>query len=315
MHRVTKQTLLFLHIPKSAGTTLASCLTDNYYNYEYVEAKVSQYERMQRFYEGDIFYYPEGFYKDPLKDLPAHMIPFLNQPDLRVVTGHFSYGIHKHIQAEAKYITILRDPVERVVSLYYHLLNTEIINKGISLELFLEGIPSDGWLVNLTDWFPVKPKFTENEIRECSRCMLDNDQTRRISGMEPPFGNCNESIFRLACQNIAERFILVGLTERFDESLLMLSHKLGWEKVRYVPKLKNRAKPNLTALPQHLLSKIEQLNYWDRKLYEYASKLFENNIKALGPDFKDKISQFSQSNKKYIENNEAKGWDIGVDGT
>jgi hypothetical protein len=133
--------------------------------------------------------------------------------------------------------------------------------------------------------------------------------------MEPPFGKCDESIFRLACQNITERFILVGLTEKFDESLLMLSHTLGWEKVRYVPKLTNRAKPSLTALPQHLLSKIEQLNYWDRKLYEFASKLFENNIEALGPDFKDKITQFSQSNKKYIENNDAKGWDLGVGGT
>lgn len=308
------QTLLFLHIPKSAGTTLASCLTDNYYNKDYSEAKTFPYENLQKFYEGDIFYYPQGFYKDPLKTLPDHLISILNQPNLRVVTGHFSYGIHNYVQSESKYVTMLRDPVERVISLYYHLLTTNMIGKQVSLEQFLEGIPVDQWLLNLSDWYPVKLEIDEYEIRECSKRMVDNDQTRRVSGMEPPFGECDEAMFRQACQNITEGFTLVGLTEKFDESLLMLTHVLGWKReVHYVPKLKNKAKPHTKEIPAHLLEKIEELNHWDRKLYEFASERFDHTIKMLGPGFLEKVSQFSTTNKNFVETNDAaRDWDIDV---
>lgn len=309
-----KQTILFLHIPKSAGTTLTTCLTENYYNKEDAVVDASPNERLRKFYEGGIFYYPEGFYKSPAENVPDYSIPFLSQPGLQVVTGHFSYGVHKHIQSESGYITMLRDPVERVISLYYHLLATNMISEQISLDKFLDGVPIDGWLEDLADWYPVKPLYDENEIRRCSMCIVDNDQTRRISGMEPPFGECDEAMFEQACRNITERFIMVGLTERFDESLVMLGCKLGWKKeVRYVPKLKNRAKPHLTKVPDHLIAKAELRNHWDRKLYEFACTLFDKGIEELGPRFSEKINQFSAANKNYIEKSDnAKDWDIGV---
>jgi hypothetical protein len=306
--------ILFLHIPKSAGTTLASCLTENYYNRQCDELQLPAHEDLHRFYEGDMFYYPIGFYKDPKGWYPEYIIPFLNLPGLRVVTGHFSYGIHHHIPAECLYFTILRDPIKRIVSLYYHLVSTKVINEKISLDQFLEGIPEEGWLADLIKWHPVHAGLDESNIRKWSRCMVDNDQTRRISGMEPPFGELSESMFLNARTNIDNNFILVGLTERFDETLLLLAIKLGWAKLpNYLPKLVNRAKQASETLHDRVLYKIEELNYWDIKLYDYARRLFEQTVEEYGLEFKTKIRAFKQTNEMFLASHkDVSAWDIGV---
>ena len=313
MDNYSNHTILFLHIPKSGGTTLTSCLTNCYYNKEATISEIGENPLLKHFYEGDIFYYPIGFYKDPPNWFPNYVIPILNSQRLRVVSGHFSYGIHKHIPAQTKYITILREPVERIISLYYHLLSTKIISKKISLEQFIEGIPDEGWLVNLIKWHPIIPEFHESEIRKYSKCIVDNDQTRRISGIETLFGKCNESMFLSACENITKNFELVGLTEKFNETLLLLSSRLGWKnEMQYLPKLVNKGKPRIDQIPDYLLAKIDQLNYWDRKLYDFVKRLFEKNIEELGPNFKQKIERFDLSNKKYLESNSNDfNWDIG----
>ena len=291
---------------------MASCLTNQFYNTNYVEPNVSNYPELKKFYDGDIFYYPSGFYKDPSKELIDYYIPFFNLSGLRLVTGHFSYGIHNYIQSETRYITLLRDPVERVISLYYHLLNTDIINKKVSLEQFLEGISDESWLVDLTKWYPVNPGFDENVIRNTSKCLVDNDQTRRISGIEPPFGQCNEAMFTKACQNIIKKFALVGLTEKFDETLLLLNHFYQWrEQIYYSPRLVNKRKPKTDKIPKNLLLKIDQINCWDRKLYNFARDIFLQKIEESGPGFQKELNEFRISNKKYNMNNQnISDWNI-----
>src|SRR5438045_9763500 len=41
---------------------------------------------------------------------------------LRVVRGHLFYGIHEFLPQGATYITMLRDPVARLLSTYYFIL-------------------------------------------------------------------------------------------------------------------------------------------------------------------------------------------------
>jgi len=84
--------LVFLHIPKTAGTTLRRIIR-------------RQYPR-GTVWETDSNYFP------PLS--PEQYAR------LRVVQGHVMYGLHEQLPRPVRYITVLRHPVERTLSAYYY---------------------------------------------------------------------------------------------------------------------------------------------------------------------------------------------------
>ena len=77
-------------------------------------------------------------------------------------------------------------------------------------------------------WYPGENATLEQFLRAAPLRELDNDQTRRISGMHPAFGRCTGAMLEVAQRNLEERFSLVGLTERFDEMLHRAREVLGW---------------------------------------------------------------------------------------
>jgi hypothetical protein len=68
---------------------------------------------------------------------------------------------------------------------------------------------------------------------------FDNGQVRRLCGDDFAFGACSPAHLARAKDNLS-RFAFTGLTERFDETVLLLASKLGWTSTLYVPKLVNR---------------------------------------------------------------------------
>lgn len=84
--------LFFCHIPKTAGTSLRVAL----------ESAIP--DRIVRCYPP----YPQNNPRNVIWPLPQDS----------VVCGHFLYGIHTFFDVQPRYITILRDPVERVLSWY-----------------------------------------------------------------------------------------------------------------------------------------------------------------------------------------------------
>ena len=40
---------------------------------------------------------------------------------IRLLKGHMPFGLHKNLPVDARYISILRDPIERVTSQYYYI--------------------------------------------------------------------------------------------------------------------------------------------------------------------------------------------------
>ena len=124
--RLERSTLLFVHIPKTAGTTFQTILRKLY----------SEQDRCEL--------YPSWWVAKAGLELHTKRDRF------RAVGGHFTYGVHAKpeirpfLEDDMHYITILRDPVHRVVSTFNHLLSSDypehrtIIAKHPTLEAYLK---------------------------------------------------------------------------------------------------------------------------------------------------------------------------------
>jgi hypothetical protein len=272
---------LFLHIPKTGGTTLKHYIYDQYKTYE-------DYTSEEGYLVSGIYYYPDGFNKEPASVSPAQVIRTLGRHDIRAVVGHFSFGIHTYISKPWTYVTLLRNPVDRVVSLYYHIRRYKdtqlhkIVSSGLSMEDF---------------------------VLHLSRREADNDQTRRISGLEPAFGACSMSTLDKAKDNLRRYFSVVGVTECFDETLILIKRTLGGtHEAYYLPSLVNKDRPTSASLPQKSIDAILERNELDTKLYEFAKALLYERIADQGPDFDSEVRRFKALNAEYIAKHGLPSW-------
>jgi hypothetical protein len=129
---------------------------------------------------------------------------------------------------------------------------------------------------------------------------VDNDQTRRIAGLEPEFGKCSANTLNTAKENLRRFFSVVGVTERFDESLILMKRVLGWAKEPfYLPGLVNKDKPARTAVPQRTLDVIAERHLFDLELYQFANELLQDRIRSQDSSFEAELNLFRLLNSEY----------------
>lgn len=245
--------VLYLHVPKAGGHTLT----------EYIRAQCAAGERREGdgLLDGGVLAVQYGFFRDPGLAVPAHVRPLLRRPGLRAVAGHFTFGLHEHVARPWTYVTVLRDPVERVLSLYYFL--------GLHERMSLEEFAAD-------------PPFRE----------ADNDQVRRIAGVDPPLGGCTRETLERARENLRRHFSVVGTVERFDETLVLLDRRLGW--TREVPSRPRNVNPDrepAAALPRAALEAIRGRNELDAELHRWAGEWMDRAIAEEGPAFREALAR------------------------
>jgi hypothetical protein len=71
---------------------------------------------------------------------------------------------------------------------------------------------------------------------------------------------------------------VVGLFERFDESLALMKLRFGWKLQRYSSFNVTRARPKKRDLPRSTLDLIAEKNRFDVALYDFAAKVFQTAI-------------------------------------
>ena len=90
---------------------------------------------------------------------------------------------------------------------------------------------------------------------------------------------------------------MVGLTERFDETLILLKREFGWDWPFYIRDNVTRNKAAREDIPSSTIDIIKEFNRLDIELYEYATKCFNEQIDSQGRSFYDEVEKFKELNK------------------
>lgn len=151
----------------------------------------------------------------------------------------------------------------------------------------------------LNDFVLSEATTLEEFVESRAHINIDNAQTRMLSGkwFEPGFGECTEDILEMARENLQAHFAVVGLTERYDETLLLLKKAFGWRNVFYARQNVTARRPRQAELPPTTLDLIAQHNQLDRELYRYAVTLFEESVRQQGPSFAREVERYQAANR------------------
>lgn len=230
---MNEKLVIFIHLPKTAGTTIRNIIEKNYRT-------------------GEVSFFYSG-YQDAARRLKMLSKPQLKS--LKWIHGHFDFGLHEVIQRPAAYITMLRHPVDRVLSFYYFLRR----NSRHPLHYKVK-------LMSLKEFVITQNNGIQNQV-----C---NFQTYLLSG------NGSPNLER-AKKHIEEHFMLVGLTERFEESIFIMKKQLGWEVNHYTNLNVTQGRPKRETISQEIRKLIEKKNEIDLELYEYGKGVFQKQIESL----------------------------------
>lgn len=246
--------IAFVHIPKTAGQTLNLILSQKYSRDEIHKVMMRGMSlRMPR---------PMIIPKPLLSFSKIRRLKsaLKHQHKLRLVHGHFDLSLSRLLPADTRFFTLLRDPVERAISHYYHYRRKTT-----------DPIHSLAMQSTLTEW-----------VSTCGIVEMDNGQTRRLAGaMNLPCGRVTLQMLERAKFNLAEKFAVVGLTERFEESLVLLHRTFGWPLHRFSSRNVGNDRPPKTAVSEETLEVIRKCNRFDLELYQFASALFEQALSKI----------------------------------
>ena len=199
---------VFIHIPKSSGSTIRRILSREYGN-----RHILYFEPGSRTWEA----HHSG--EEPLQVQIAAR-------GIRLITGHLPFGVHETIKEACRYFSMVRDPVARAVSEYYyaysyphHRLRHPIRSGRLSLDDFMAG-----------------PEY----VAGGGQCAMLAGGFRSRDG-----------ITGAAIENVRHGLAVVGTTERFEESILLIARTCGWQPPLFV-------RTNVTKLDADIEARREQ---------------------------------------------------------
>ena len=228
-----QKAIIFLHLPKTAGTTLNRLI-----EWEY---------RISEMYSVDPVLFEWSY---------AHLrrLPEKRLRKTRIFKGHMLFGLHEVLPQPSTYITVLRNPVDRVLSAFYFM-------RTYKLHPYY--------------WKLRRKKWTLEEYVE--RSTRDNVQCKIIANANY-HSPCTQEILDRALDHLNRYFTVIGLSERFEESLALMKLRFGWQLKSYSAFNVTRSRPKRQDLPEASLKLIAERNRFDVILYNHAAKLFEEAV-------------------------------------
>jgi hypothetical protein len=254
----TFTTLIFLHVPHTGGTSLRDVIRRQYQLEQVFEA----YDRSPHSIEDYI------------------ALPEEEKRRIRCFMSHLVCGLHHFVPGEAVYYMMLRDPVKRALSDYtrimtrpnYH-MHDRYQREGTTFEQHFD----KQYSINIQLKQLLEPE-------DPARLALVRGRKR-----------LPEDAVDIAKRRL-ESFPVIGLTERFDESLLLLQDVFGWQDVRYI---RQNVSTTTVELPDHAQALVAERCALEIEVYQHACALFEAQVQAKGPAFQDRLVAFREENQRF----------------
>ena len=228
--------LIYIHIPKTSGSAFRSVLLKNFSPSEYFICTGGN--RTVRDYLQHSF---DQFYS--IRDLS----------NIRLFLGHMPYGLHRLIPTDCSYFTYVREPVDRVLSEYYYIVETpenqnHLQVNGLSISQYLTG---DIFLPNL--------------------------QSRMISGNLNQNATTGELI-ESAIYHLKNMYDFVGVYENLTDSIAKFEQQYHL-KIGKIPTLNTtNNRPKVADIDKNILELILEKNAADVAVYKWCLSNLEQPI-------------------------------------
>jgi hypothetical protein len=257
---------LFIHVMKTGGTSFVFHLLQ-----EFAPDEVYPSAGFDRRHATDAE--PYGSIADLIAVTPER------HAAIRMYAGHFPYMARELIGGDLTTLTLLRDPVDRTVSLLKHFKRLyerfhdapfeQIYEDPFVFRHFIENHQTKVFSVNPDDHpRTIASRVTYQQIDdyvtsgEADRGGAGNDDTIAVDAQR----------FATARENLA-RVDVVGLNERFDEFVETLRARFGWWPAGMAGDARANVSSEAWEVGAALRARIARDNAFDVELYEYAKSL------------------------------------------
>jgi len=243
---------IFQHLPKVGGTSVTTALrnvfgTGNMYSFQGL--------------------YPNDHHR------------FFVQHDMSVelVTGHVNFGFHQATKKPCRYVTIMREPVQRVISQWYTQywwrLNSVHTHEGVhDFEEFVSGtktVIGNNLITRMISGWP-------------------NDINKTFATLT---GSCTGAMYKRAVANINQWYDFVGFQMTMQASFDRMLQVMGRDPGVQVP-MQNTTKDNVRTekapLPENAEKLAMEHNQYDLALYYYCWERFDGKGRDENSDDGDR---------------------------
>ena len=237
--------IAFVHIPKTAGGTVAAMFVVAYSHGGLRKA-------------GNYIRGPENAERKVAKPSWEKW----RRKGGRVSAGHMPYAIFReHLPPDTFYMTFLREPVDRVVSHYHRHIARRDPRRA--------GQPSKSGRVIA--------ESLEQALVDMELPQLSNLQTRFLCDDPGREGPLPATALAEAKRNLST-FGFVGIQEHFEESMARLQRALALEEIpsdAYESRHVSADRPTVDEIAEGDRELIAERNQLDAELYAFATRLFE----------------------------------------
>lgn len=274
--RLEPPSVYYLHIPKTAGTSLTELLVSAYSAQK--SANISRFN-VSEFASSDL-------------------------GRLRCISSHLGNGLLPHLpQENLQKITVLRDPVERVISsVYYeqarlkevpHVFDSEFVEKykpylNVDIGTWLDAFGTDGGRLSnrqakhLGAMRNPRAYFSDGEIGRLKHRVRSDWLNQHMTE------DLDAGVLAERAHVQLEQMAVVGITEHFAETVELVCDLLGVSAPRELPvanvgrrRTGGRHASYRETTPPDVIAQIEAMTTIDQELYAHGRELFAGQLARL----------------------------------